>query len=318
MTPVSSSATALTGQTLPQLEAQVRVSASMSALPAELAVPLPGVPKDSPLTLAHGCLVGPSVSTAIGTRPADCDFGDVSADQTLILFGDSNAWMWLPALNEIGLADGFRVELDARADCEVADLNLFDSISVVGSKGCSLFRSYVLQRIATVHPFATVIAEYGYYDHVTYAHQPYSSRVYLAALTKTIRIIHHDGSLTIMLSTPPPQLGNPVTCLSRHSTSISECGVPAKCLNSNNAALAACSFGPSYPNLSISNVAGVPSAVAKGGGTYVPTGALFCTSTVCPPVIDDTVVFFDQAHVSSHFTLRATRALSQLLPKTVT
>jgi hypothetical protein len=324
--PSVSSASTVPGQTLAQFEAGIGAAAKMSSLPTQLAVPLRGVPKDtsqaqargSPQAQARGCLVGTNVTTAIGTRPAECNFGDVSATQTLILYGDSNAWMWLPAFNVIGLADGFRVELDARADCGVADLNLFDSISVAGSKGCSLFRTFVLQQIATVHPFATVIAEYGYYDHLTYANKPYSSQVYLAALERTIRVIHNDGGEPIMLSTPPPQINDPVTCLSQHSTSISQCGTPAECLNANNATLAACTFSSSYPHLSIKNMEGVPSAVVRGGGTYVPLGSLFCTSTTCPPVIDDTVVFFDQAHVSSHFTLRAAHALSQLLSKLVT
>jgi hypothetical protein len=103
-----------------QLEKAISTSATITALP-KLVVPLADVVSDNASALARGCLIDESASTALGNRPANCDFGDVKSSRTMVPFGDSNAWMWLPAFNVLGRDLHFRVEFDARAGCEVAD-----------------------------------------------------------------------------------------------------------------------------------------------------------------------------------------------------
>jgi hypothetical protein len=305
-----------TGLTLANLEAQITASSTLQNLPSSLVVPLPNVPNDTASALSKGCLVNPFATTALGSRSGTCFFGDLKAKKTMVLFGDSNAWMWLPAFNQVGLSDGFRVELDARAECEVADLPMkSDLVDTAGSKGCTLFRDYVLKRIATTHPFVTILVDYEYYDRLTYESKPYQSSVYLAGLQKTVSTIKHDKSIPIMLSPPPAQLVDPVTCLALNASSIQKCGTPALCLNGTNAGLSICAFQQDNLNLTIANLVGLSKAVTKGGGTYVSLAQLFCTTTTCPPIVDNTVVFFDQAHVSDHYSLLADNALSQLLPK---
>lgn len=302
--------------TLASLEALVNTASTIQTLPSTLEVPLAQVPNDTPSSIAKGCLVSPTATTALGSRPTDCYFGDVKAKKTLFLFGDSNAWMWLPAFNQIGIVKKFRVELDARADCEVANLPLLaENVNVAGSKGCTLFRQYVLKRISQVKPFVTVLVDYEYFDHFTYAGTPYTQAEYLAGLQSTVSKIKRAKSRPIMMSPPPPQLSNPVVCLSENPTSIQTCATEAQCLNGANAALSACTFSQDGSNLSIANIVGLSNAVKESGGTYVSVAALFCTSSTCPPVIDDTVAFFDQAHVSAHYSLLVEGALSQLFPK---
>jgi hypothetical protein len=303
----------LSGLTLAGLESQITAAASLTDLPSTLVVPLPEVPGDTASAVAKGCLVNPASTTALGSRPASCYFGDVKAKRTMVLYGDSNAWMWLPAFNLIGASDKFRVEFDARADCEVANLPMVSE----NVTGCTLFRNYVFKRISATHPFATVMVDYEYYNHLmSPTNAPYSQSAYLAGVQSTVSTIKRDKSVPIMLSTPPPQLVNEVDCLSINPSNVQRCSVPTICLNGSNSKLTACTFDQDGTNLSIANAIGLSAAVKKAGGTYVSLAPLFCTSSTCPPVVDDTVVFFDQIHVSYHYSLLVARALSQLLPKT--
>jgi hypothetical protein len=298
--------------TLSNLESQIEQSATTRALPT-LVVPLASVGTDNAEPLSGPCLVDETATTALGNRSATCDFGDLKAKKTMILFGDSNAWMWLLAFNQIGITDHFKVELDARAGCEVANLPMFDNSTLASAEACTLFRSYVFNRIATVRPFLTVIDDYEYTDHLTYAQKPYTQKAYLAGLTVTVSTIKKDGSKTILLSPPPPQFADPVQCLSINVSNIQKCSVPAICLNGDNYTNVKCQY-PSGQGASIANVIGLSTAVKKGNGTYISLEKLFCTSTTCPAVVDHTVVMFDQLHVSGHYSMLAELALAKLIP----
>lgn len=299
---------------LSHLESEITAGARLRTLP-DLVVPLSQVPSDSAATLAHGCLVNQKATTPLGDRPASCYFGDVQSQRTMVLYGDSNAWMWLPAFNELGLADGFRVELDARAGCEVADLTLFDnSVSTrATAEACTGFRAYALHQIAVEKPFLVVVVDYEYTDHLNLDYVPYRQSTYLAALTSTIATIHQSAGTTVMLSPPPPHFGNLVTCLSQNVSDIQACAVPVACLDGNNYRYPRCQY-PAGSDGSIKNIIGLPEAVRAGHGLFVNVTKLFCTSVTCPPVVDDTVVMFDQIHVSDHYVSLIELAFASLFP----
>lgn len=299
---------------LPHLESEITAGAHLRALP-DLVVPLSQVPSDSAATLAHGCLVSQTATTPLGDRPASCDFGDVRAARTMVLYGDSNAWMWLPAFNELGIADGFRVELDARAGCEVADLTLLDNSASTRAtaEACTGFRAFALHQIAVEKPFLVVVVDYEYTDHLNLDYAPYRQSAYLAALTSTIATIHQSAATTVMLSPPPPHFGNLVTCLSQNAADIQACAVPAACLDGNNYRYPRCQY-PAGSDGSIKNIIGLPGAVKAGHGLFINVSKLFCTSVTCPPVIDNTVVMFDQIHVSEHYVWLIELAFAGLFP----
>jgi hypothetical protein len=162
-------------------------------------------------------------------------------------------------------------------------------------------------------PFLVVLVDYEYTDHFTYRRVPYAPSVYLAALTKTISTIHKSAGTTVMLSPPPPHFSDLVTCLSENVTRIQNCAVPTLCLNGENYHYPQCQY-PSGADGSIKNIIGLPEAVKQGHGIFLNLTKLFCTSSTCPPVVDDEVVMFDQIHVSYHYALLVEVALESLFP----
>jgi hypothetical protein len=190
---------------------------------------------------------------------------------------------------------------------------MFDAKTLTGAEGCTDFRTYVFHRIETTHPLTTVVVDYEYTTHINDDGVPYSQRMYEAALTRTVATINAAGSRPVFLSPPPPQFSDPVTCLSLHVSSFQQCAVPTICLNSLNATSPRCHF-MTNPTLSIGHVLGLSTAIRRGGGTFVSLQRLFCTSSTCPPVIGNTVVFMDQLHVSLHSAELVEPALAQLIP----
>ena len=78
----------------------------------ELAVPLEQVADDVPLMVPEGCNIG-----LTGVDVGVCEAGDPEGEITVALMGDSHSGMWLPALDDIGQARGWRVITLQKSSC---------------------------------------------------------------------------------------------------------------------------------------------------------------------------------------------------------
>jgi len=229
------------------------------------------------------------------------------------LVGDSNAWMWLPTFNAIGIAEHFRVDLDSRAACEVADLPMWDTTDFSPGTGCSQFRKYFFAKISRERPFATVLVDYEYVTKNNYQNRPFTVGAYDAGITSTISQISHDGSITVLLGSPPPQLYGGPLCLAESASNVKHCGIPAACATIAKDIASNCKF--SQPGKTYTYLPGLSPAATSGGGHFVPIESLFCSTSICPAVVDDTAVFADDMHVSKHYATLIWPAMAQILAR---
>jgi hypothetical protein len=262
----------------------------------------------------RGCLVAYNAASAMGGRPSDCFFGDTASTRTLVLMGDSNADMWLPAFDALGRTDHFRVELVARASCQLPDLALWDPVLHRPGTECSAFRRAAFRLIATVHPFATVLVDYEYGIRWNDEDQPYSPSDSARGITNTVRAVARHSGRVVMLGEPPAQFSDPVTCLETHEHNIAACDSPRVCATSLASTSSKCTFDPTTGR-TWAYLPLLAHAVASGGGTYVPVTTLFCTPRACPSVVDHVVVMFDLRHVSEHYGELVAPALGTLLQR---
>lgn len=260
----------------------------------------------------RGCLVAFNSSRPTGSRPLNCFFGDQSSLRTLVLYGDSNADMWLAAFDALGRADHFRVELVARASCQIPDLALWNPAAHAPGVACTQFRRWALQEIARVRPFVTVVSDYEYGRRWDYRDQPVAASVDGAGVTRTLRAIGQHSLATVMLATPPALFADPVQCLAINSSNTSACGAPRQCLLAASESTPACQFAPSTGR-TWALVQRLRAATEAARATYVSVNQLFCSATACPPVVRHLVVNFDLRHVSQHYSVFVSRALGELL-----
>jgi len=284
-----------------QLSRALAAAARATTLPA-LAVSLSGVASDVPFDgFDRGCLVAFTATTATGGRPSNCFFGDTTSSRTLVLYGDSNADMWLGAFDELGRRDGFRVALVARASCQVPDLRLWDPAQHAPGTACTAFRAWALREVARLHPFATVVVDYEYGLRWDYQDRPVPPATAVAGFASTVRRLAATGTKVVVLGMAPAMFTDPIQCLQTHSSNVRACASPARCLVARGRATALCAFDPATGR-TWAQVALLASAVAGAGGRYVDVTPLFCTANACPPVVDHLVVNFDLRHVTQHYT----------------
>jgi hypothetical protein len=260
----------------------------------------------------RGCLVAFNAARPTGTRPANCFFGDQSTSRTLVLYGDSNADMWLAAFDELGRLHHFRVELVARASCQIPDLKLWNPAAHAPGVACTAFRKWALGEIARIHPFVTIVSDYEYGRRWDYFDHPVAPSVEAAAVTRTLAAIAQHSTETVLLATPPALFVDPTQCLSLHSRDISRCGAPVACLSISHQSDPACTFASSTGR-TWALVNRLHAASDAGGAHYVNVDSLFCSATACPAVVDHLVVNFDLRHVSLHYSVFVSRALGQLI-----
>ncbi|MBB3038809.1 acyltransferase family protein [Hoyosella altamirensis] len=70
---------------------------------------------DHPITAFDGCIADTDSEELV-----TCEYGDLTADRTIVLAGGSHAEQWVTALNQVGLDEGFRVVTYLKMACPLS------------------------------------------------------------------------------------------------------------------------------------------------------------------------------------------------------
>ena len=112
-------------------------------------------------------------------------------------------------------------------------------------------------------------------------------------LTQTITKLKADGAKVVWIEdTPIPDVVIP-TCLSEYPTAIERCSVSRVA-------------GIDYPTLRNA----LDNAAAHDGAEIVDPVPWLCTAKVCPAVISNTAVYFDDSHLANAYALKLTQVLA--------
>jgi hypothetical protein len=244
-----------------------------------------------------GCLTpytsGPSISAWAGV--SKCGMGEWQSKKTVVLFGDSQAWMWGDDLDLLGHALGYRVVQLTRAACEVADTPLWDYHSLKDSKNCTAFRQSALKEIASLHPVGVIVADLKPTSPEDLQQHPIGDAAYTAALSKTMKALRAITPNVIMLGGHPVPGEDPTTCMATHPTHITGC------------AMSLSQAAPSFADATYRAV-----AQATGAHYHTPI-SWFCSATFCPLVADKTLIYTDQYHITRTYALRLMPLLKKIL-----
>jgi peptidoglycan/LPS O-acetylase OafA/YrhL len=88
----------------------------------------------------RGCMVGFYMSD-----PAECAFGDTASKRRLVLFGDSHAAHWFPAVEAAATQTGWRLEVHAKQGCPSAEISRMRKD--VPYPSCDEWRAKVMARL---------------------------------------------------------------------------------------------------------------------------------------------------------------------------
>lgn len=235
---------------------------------------------------------------APGNQFTACDFGTTSASKTVVLLGDSQASMWLPAFDAAGKAHNFHVILLARLGCNSNPIVL-KSFSGAVDAGCADFRTASLNYIkGLTHPlvFLSQLHRYAEYANGTAV----KNSVWTASMNTLFQSLKSAGATVKFLDPAPTSPVDAAACLSRNVHS------SHKCTFTLNQGVIADARASDY------------AALTKSKISLINTFPLFCTgnkpvsSTQCPAQVAGLLVYADRWHTTSQYAAHVWRVLADL------
>ncbi len=267
-----------TSPSLNQVEKLVAASVKVQRLNAHTSAELSTIASDN--------------ADAIESMPVDCSsathgcvFGDARSDVAVVLFGDSHARMWLPAIIPVATADHLK-------------------LIVIGRDGCPLVAPLISRRFGScasvvahdvkvndgLKPAAVIISERTSYTDVNAAQ-------WQAGLTETIDGLRPSGARIAMIGDIQVFSSNLLLCLAFHPSAVQDCAVS----NPNGA-------DPGQEHAE-------ERATSLAHDLYVDPNPWLCTRRSCSPVIGDNIVYWDAFHVSVNYAIYLTGVMGKALSR---
>jgi hypothetical protein len=224
-----------------------------------------------------------------------CAFGDTHAKQTVVLYGNSYALEWIPAMSALGKLHHFKLVTFIRYGCPFADIATEDWLGSVDS-GCLPFRANVVKAINALRPAPELVLLSESFDPTAPGGQSGSitKSQWVSADETTIKQLHATTfPVTVLLAMEHTQF-DPGQCLAAHPSDVQACTTTAS--------------GDVFGNLDALEATGVSAVDAHS----VDFSTLECTSR-CPLIVRDLLVHADKAHIDAVFASAVAPALASLL-----
>jgi peptidoglycan/LPS O-acetylase OafA/YrhL len=279
--------------------------ASAEPLPAARP-PLPLVLRMSPAAArddqapSRGCFAGFGPTAA----PAGCRFGDPNGARVVVLFGDSHAAHWFPALDAAARHQHWQLWFWAKSACGYADVREWLPSYRREYTECSAWRRSALDRIAALPRVDLVVVGRT----ISYLGQTLdvggmllnrraAAGVWSAGAARTFQRLSSGHSPVLLLRDIPRPGFDVPACLSAHDDP------------------AACSFpqsGHLHPDEQLLNAE--ESAVQRFGVQVVDLAPVVCPADPCNTVSPaGTILYRDQAHLTATFARESAGAVQAVL-----
>jgi peptidoglycan/LPS O-acetylase OafA/YrhL len=220
-----------------------------------------------------------------GARPPVCVLGDPNGAFTVALVGDSHAAHWFPALELIARERHWRLVPLTKDSCIFLDMRIVSIHLDREYVDCARWRAAVVGLLQEVKPDLVVVSSSRWVHPVLSVDASVARQV--DAMARLLSML--PGRLVVLADTPILALDVPA-CLSRLPMRPDQCATSV-------------GYG-----LSAQLLRDAPAA-ERSGALLVDPGPWLCGPTVCPPIIDSTIVYRDDHHLTATFA----RALAPLL-----
>jgi peptidoglycan/LPS O-acetylase OafA/YrhL len=229
--------------------------------------------KARPLVYDDGCH-----ANYAQTNSDKCEYADKKSQKTMVLYGDSHAAQWFPALVEIASRSGYKLISLTKSACPAVDTVRLDQGGFKMSR-CKQWRINSIKRIQEIDPDVLIMSSFQYF-----AQPPrFTDREkwWNDGQRKLLTEVKNVSPHLIYLTDTPHPLRDIPACLANYS--ISKCNTTQR-----------------SENLSIS------------GFNIINPNPWLC-SRVCPAVKDGVVAYRDASHISVDIAIALIPRLTQAL-----
>ena len=201
---------------------------------------------------------------------APCRYGHDGAAFTVVLYGDSHAAQWFPALEALAEERQFELIVMIKGGCPTAAVSI---PTATLARTCPIWRDQAVDFIATEQPdLLLVSASAGY---------PNDDDEWRDGFATTMqRIVPNAGSVVVIGDTPE-STEEPTDCLSRNLRRADVCSSARE-------------------DVVASTRLAIEADVASDlGARYIDTSDWLCTDAACPMMIGDILLYRDATHITT-------------------
>jgi len=197
------------------------------------------------------------------TKSGYCTYGDKTSSTTIVLYGDSHAAQWFPALEQLAIQKQFKLISLTKSACPSVDAPRPDQ-GAFKNVHCEKWRENSVARIKSIHPAAVIMSSFQYFT----PRAGYNDRDkwWSEGQTKLLNSLKGSSDHLIYLSDTPRPMRDIPSCLASRDS--------ARCDSTEKSIV----------------------SVVKGFQVVDPTPWL--CSSYCPAIIDSTVAYRDASHIS--------------------
>ena len=251
--------------------------------------------ENRPQMYADGCHLNPPE-----TEVPECVYGNPSSKTTVVLFGDSHAMQWFPALNELAKERDWRLVGLTKAACPPAEVHIYNASLRRAYRECAEWRKQMLERIVQEeHPSLIVTSSLPTYrprEDGKRLSGGASDEAMVEGYASTLRKLRSTGAAVALIEDVPHPNKNIPQCVSRSLDHLEKCATPrSKALD--------------YPKVN------TRAANQVEGVRLIDPTPVACTEKKCPAVIGDVLVYRNGAHLTATYVRTLTPWLDKQLPE---
>jgi len=219
--------------------------------------------------------------------PGACAFGDTKSSTTIVLFGDSHAEHWFPALERAAAERHWRLVSYTKSGCPSVEVDVTRAASIAYPE-CTRWRQLILERLTRERPVLVLVSNAHAYTLRLKAgaiasmfDNPTARQAWQDGLATLLGELRGIGTKTLVIGDPPtPGFDVPI-CLSTPARNEASCG-----------------FSLNDARRDSVTALEAPVVSRFADARYFDTIALVCDHNYCPARRGQLIVWRDDNHMS--------------------
>jgi peptidoglycan/LPS O-acetylase OafA/YrhL len=265
-------------------------------LPAGLRPGLDDVRDLRPLPYTDGC-----AAKREDTGVATCTYGNPASPLTIVLFGDSHALAWFPAVERLATEHGWRLIMLGKVACHPADMTMWEPTLKRVYAECAVWREAAFARIAAERPALVIVTGHTGFkaanaDRTGLATGAERIDMWRAGMARTLGRLASAAGRVVMVADSPKSARDLPECVAAHQDDLLACATP---------------FETAVDERWIEREQQV---AASAPADFIDPTPWICPSRPCPAVIGHFLVFRDEDHMTPPFAAAIAPWLGRALP----
>lgn len=266
-------------------------SVATTAIPQLIDSPVPNVLKpsllDAPLDRPTPYLDKCHTQQDQTESKSACIYGNLKSKTKIVLFGDSHALSWFPAVEKLAIAKKWKLYSWTMSSCWPADIPAWNSTKSILMTNCAVWRTNILKKIVALKPAMVFIAGTRGFATIdtdgNILQGEVRSSTWIAGMKRTVETLKNSSARLIYIADTPISMYDPHLCMTSHLSSLKACSTP-------------------YEKAVALDWLGLEHQVAQAENiSWVDPTPWICSTDPCSPIKGSNMIYVDGGHLTATF-----------------